>query len=137
MDQRRALNRAYEADRLRQRIKGGVLLRQLTLIDRELKSINQYLRDGAPVLDEKNKPVIDKATGSPIVRLGVSDDEGRAIMLRVGVLKTRMDLNFKKLAKILPDLKGVELIDPSKEGAAGELFKAIAQAARDHGDQAE
>lgn len=134
-DQRAAMNRAYQADRIRQRMSGVQIIAAIAKTERELASMSRRLNERYQPIDSvTQKPAVD-AAGHPVMRPVVEDDEQRVMMLRLQVLKQRSDINFRKLAKILPDLKGIELSDPQNGNVLAPFMKALAEAAQaGHGE---
>lgn len=131
-DARAAMNRAYAAAQIREKLKGGVILNALRNIDAELRAIGIQLRRGTPAMGPAGQPI--EVEGAQVTR-DMTPAEERRLVLRLQVLKQRADLNFKKLAKILPDLRSVEVTDPSGANPLEPLLNAMRDAARDGGDE--
>ena len=106
-DNRRAYNRALEADKIRTRMNGIVIVRELKYDLDELGAIASEAKDKGRL----------------------TEDEGRAKLVRIGALKIRVDAHFKKLAKIVPDLRSMELGDKDGNNPFAPFAEAIMRAA--------
>lgn len=50
------------------------------------------------------------------------------------IIKTKIDTNFRRLAKVLPDLKSVELTDPNGNNPLSTLIEVFRDAVVNHED---
>jgi len=95
---RRDHNRAINKKSTRDRINGAILLQGLAKIDVELGELNNAVKNAK---NSKENP--------DNVNLVIAKS-----LTRTKILKTRADLKFRKLAKILPDLKAIDLTSGGK-----------------------
>jgi hypothetical protein len=107
-DEARDNRRQDRADELRMLLQGQEYLRQLEAITSELVKMGNKLRR------LQNKNVVDSITVS-------------AVKARVQILKLRADINFRRLAKVLPDLRSIELTDVEGNNPLKALVTAIVQ----------
>lgn len=131
-DARKAYMVALEAEKLRTRLKGTAILRELDRIDTELKEINERLKRGTILLDKEGQPIREADGTIVYIANSVDDGEARAIALRLKTLSQRESICFRKLAKLMPDLKSVEVKDKD-ESPVAQLGAAIAAAASQDG----
>ncbi len=96
-------NLRIRQDTLRKELAAKNHIHQLVLIDNELRDINDEVR---------RKTAEDK--------VAVLDD--KAYNVRIKALKARADIQFRKLAKYLPDLKSMEITDPDGNSPVGRTI---------------
>ena len=106
-------NRAARQDQLREMLQGRSYIRQLRGIHSELIELGE---------SAKNLKLAEASSEKPFPR-DAFNSEMEKLEMRRKLLKDRTDLNFKKLAKVLPDLKQVEITDPD-----GNTFETFASA---------
>lgn len=111
-------NKAIRREALREQLQAKEYLRQIQLIDDELKTLNQELKDLGFDGRKTSKAAIAKQLNENDLAINKADT-------RVKVLKTRLDLNFKRLNKVLPDLKAVELSDPNGNAPFSSFVDAV------------
>lgn len=133
----RVIRRANRQNELRDKLNGAATVVAIQQIDAELALLAQeaalvgsdtgaprldLIGDGTPPAalpapDFRNVPTARGNGAANAQRLAGERQESKphlhlqAIAARAGILKIRMDLNFRKLNKLLPDLKSVELKD--------------------------
>lgn len=125
MKNKRAVeNKNIRREALREELKAREYLRQLELIDKEFGEINDHLKNlkGPTARDTKNSGFL-KANN--FIR-EISRSEAR-----VKVLKERAVLNFRRLNKVLPDLKAVEISDPEGKNPFANLIEAMRESIQD------
>lgn len=132
-DARKAYHIAMEAEKVRMRLKGGRIVGHLRRIDDELAEINARLKKGTILLDKEGQPVRELDGSIVYVPGTVTDEEAKAIALRLKTLQQRADIQFRQLSKIIPDLKSVEVSD-KEDSPIAALGAAIAAAASSDGD---
>ncbi len=91
-------------DELREKLQCGEYLRQIEKISQDLEKINRLLK-------RERKKLNANETGT--------------VKTRILALKTRADINFKRLAKVLPDLKMISLEDENGNNPLAGLIDAI------------
>ncbi len=91
-------------DELREKLQCSEYLAQIEKISQDLEKINRLLKR------ERKK---------------LSANETGTIKTRILALKTRAEINFKRLAKVLPDLKAMEIIDEDGNNPLKSLIEAI------------
>lgn len=110
---RAAQNRQIRREALRDQLKGIAYLTQIDRVEKELVSESDFLK--------KNRSVL-------------SADGVGASNARIRSLVAVADLNFRRLAKVLPDLKSIELSDADGENPFNSLATAL-RAAVTHADE--
>ncbi len=103
IESRKRANMELRRENLRQELKGKAYLKQ---IDSDYDALVELERK------VKNAKV---ATLNPV--LSKAETQRR-------IIQTRLDINFKRLAKVLPDIKSIELADPGG-GSFVDAFAAV------------
>jgi len=101
-----------QKDALRLKFKGIEYLRQ---IDNGFKEL------------DKQKELVNKAKNTEKNPSTIADAQAKADCV-ARIIKVQMDVNFKRLAKVLPDLKQVEVTDQDGNNPLGQLAAALASA---------
>ena len=104
-----------QKDALRLKFKGLEYLRQ---IDNGMKEL------------DSQKEKVNKAKNSEANPYKVQDTQAKADCV-TRIIKTQMDVNFRRLAKVLPDLKQVDMGDNDENNPLGLLAAALASAVSD------
>lgn len=105
---RKAANRERVRENIRSELKGKQYLRQIEEDYSELSRIDSTLKNAkTPAQTERR---VKKAE------------------TRIKIIKLKLDTNFRRLNKVLPDLKAIELSDNG--GSIGEAFAAALRAAQ-------
>jgi len=105
-DEARDNRRQDRQDDLRELLKGMEYIRELEAISKELTKMGNKLRRL-------------QATG------GADSTLVSVAKTRIQVLKLRADINFRRLAKVLPDLRALELTDAEGNNPLQSLMDAI------------
>lgn len=103
---RKTANQQRVRENLRSELKGKIYLRQIGEDYDELSRIDATLKNA------KTPAQVDRRV--------------RKAETRIKVLKIKLDTNFRRLNKVLPDLKAVEFSDAGG-GSIGEAFAAALQ----------
>jgi len=104
--------RKEQQDALRLKFKGIEYLRQLDNSQKQLEELRTTVRKARNTESNPNKIAETVAK---------ADSQNR-------IIKTQVDLNFRRLAKVLPDLKQVDLTDGDGNNPLGSLAEALAEA---------
>lgn len=125
---RKAQNIAIRKEQLREKMKGIEYLRQIENDYKELDKQQELVATAKVKIIDHIKVV----GGKEIVIKGHDTKELEIAIVRaeaVGkLLKIKMDTNFRRLAKVLPDLKAVELTDGEGKNPLGGLADALRSA---------
>lgn len=111
-------NKAIRREALREELQAREYLRQLESIDKEFGEINETVKN-------LKTPTAQQTKANALV---TGNNFGRELAradTRIKALKERATLNFKRLNKVLPDLKAVELSDPEGKNPFGNLLEAM------------
>lgn len=114
---RATVNRQIRRESLREELQAREYLRQLMHIDAELGGIN----------DSVKKLVVPKVE-SPLMLAKAREDadfELHKAGTRIKALRVRADINFRRLAKVLPDLKAVALTDGEGNNPFAKLIDEV------------
>ncbi len=111
---RKAHNRALEADKLRSKMKGVEYLRQITGDMTRLTALQKSVKDA------KNTKKNDFVVSDTVLRCKAQAD----------IIKIKLDTNFKRLNKVIPDLKAFEHTDPDGNNPFADFMEVMADATR-------
>lgn len=118
--ERAAANRAIRQEELRKQLAAGQYINNLKEIDQELCEIGVGVKKLEYEKKEKNDTVAETKRKQQNVNLELKKAD-----VRVSALKVRADINFKKLNKVLPDLKAIELSDPDGHSPFSSIMDAV------------
>lgn len=112
--QRAADNRAIRQETLREKFQGTEYLRQITNSYKELENASSSVKKAKAT---KKDPFV------------VAEVIAKADCL-VRIEKVKIDTNFRRLAKVLPDLKSIEISDPHGNNPMGVFAEALIEASK-------
>lgn len=106
MEYRKETNRRVRNDELRNMFKTKEYIRQLEIIDGDVAKLFKEI----------------------VKRKHMSEDEARALHAKVTLLREKKDLQFKRIAKVLGDVKSVELTDGDGKNPLDGFVEVFKQA---------
>lgn len=117
-------NKAIRREALREELQAREYLRQLEHIDREFGEIHDRVKALRGPAAKASRDTVQRTNRQNGLELEKAET-------RIRALKERANLNFKRLNKVLPDLKAVELSDPEGKNPFGNLLEAMRLSVRD------
>lgn len=97
--------RAVQADAVRKKFKGNEYVRQLECVSGAYTSILNNLEKASIIKARLNK--------DELLRISVINAQIDILKLKLNTLQAQADLNFKRLKFVLPELRSIEITDPS------------------------
>jgi len=111
MRTRAIANRIQNQEDLRNRIANTKLMNDVEALLKDVANINKLLNSRK--------------------RKNITTEEKNFFSIKLDALKISINIKFKLLAKVLPDLKSVELSDPNGNNPFAEFVEMITKATKD------
>jgi len=108
---RAAQNRAIRQESRREQLKAEEYIRQIELVE---ASYDLAINDLDVLIDRRKRVKMKGSlTNDERERITAINKQIEVVKLKLDVYKQKVDLNFRRLKFVLPELKSIELTDPS------------------------